>query len=98
MRLDHDSCQVMKFAYMRTTCSVAIQNMGLKLELNLMKQLVFILLCLYFICAEYEFETFGSTSDQIRLMAFHLHRDVIDVGLETIHSISDKICIITNYL
>jgi len=31
--------------------------------------LVFILLCLYLICAEYEFETFGSTSDQIRLMA-----------------------------
>jgi len=51
MRLDHDSCQVMKFVYMRRTCSVAIQNKGLKLELNLMKQLVFILLCLYLICA-----------------------------------------------
>ena len=97
MRLDHDSCQVMKFVYMRTTRSVAIQNMGLKLELNLMKQLVFIL-CLYLICAEYEFETFGSTSDQIRLMAFYLHTDVIRVGLETIHSISDEICIITNDL
>ena len=75
-----------------------MQNMGLNLEFNLMKQLVFILLCLYLICAEYEFETFGSTSDQIRLMAFYLHTDVIDVGLETIHSISDKICIITNDL
>jgi len=32
MRLDHDSCQVMKFVYMRTTWSVAIQNMGLKLD------------------------------------------------------------------
>ena len=71
---------------------------GNKLELNLMKQLVFILLCLYLICAEYEFETNGSTSDQIRLMAFYLHTDVKDVGLETIHSISDKICIITNDL
>jgi len=90
MRLDHDSCQVMKFVYMRTTCSVGIQNMGLNLEMNLMKQLVFILLCLYRICAEYEFETFGSTSDQIRLMAFCLHTDVID-GLETIHSISGKL-------
>jgi len=69
MRLDHDSCQVMKFVYMRTTCSVAIQNKGLTLELILLKQLVFILKCLYLICAEYEFETFGSTSDQIRLMA-----------------------------
>jgi hypothetical protein len=98
MRLDHDSCQVMKFVYMQTTCSDAIQNMGLKLELNLMKQLVFILLCLYLICAEYEFETFGSTSDQIRLMAFYLNTDFIDVSLETIHSISDKIGIITNYL
>ena len=47
---------------------------------------------------EYEFETFGSTSDQIRLMAFYLHTEVIDVGLETIHSISDKTCIITNDL
>jgi len=63
-----------------------------------MKQLVFILMCLYLICAEYEFETFGSTSDQIRLMAFYLNTDVIDVALETIHSISDKIGIITNYL
>ena len=63
-----------------------------------MKQLVFILLRLYLICAEYEFETFGSTGDQIRLMGFCLHTDVIDVGLETIHSISDKIGIITNDL
>ena len=98
MRLDLYSCQVMKFVYMRTTCSVAIQNMGLKLELNLMKQLVFILLCLYLTCAEYEFETFRSTSDQVRLMAFYLHTDVIDVSLETMHSISDKIIIITNDL
>ena len=98
MRLDHDSCQAMKFVYMRTTCSVAIQNLGLKLELNQMKQLVFIILCLYLICAEYEFETFGSTSDQILLMAFYLHTDVRDVGLQTIHSISGKIDIITNDL
>ena len=98
MRLDHDSCQVMKFVYMRTTCSIAIENVGLKLELNLMKQLIFILLCLYLICAEYDFETFGSTSDQIRLMAFYLHTDDIDVNLETIHSISEKIGIITNDL
>ena len=61
-----------------------------------MKQLVFILLCLYLIYAEYEFETFGSTSYQIRLMAFYLHADVIDVSLETIHSISDKTGILTN--
>jgi len=63
-----------------------------------MKQLVFIILCLYLICAEYEFETFGSTSDQILLMAFYLHTDVRDVGLQTIHSISGKIDIITNDL
>jgi len=37
-------------------------------------------LCLYLICAEYKFETFVSTSDQIRLMAFYLHTDV---SLET---------------
>ena len=71
---------------------------GTKPRIELMKQLEFILLCLYLICAEYEFETFGSTSDQIRLMAFYLHTDVMDVGFETIHSISDKIGIITNDL
>ena len=54
--------------------------MGLKLDLNLLKQLVFIVSCLYLICADYEFETFGSTSDQIRLMAFYPHTDV---NLET---------------
>jgi len=64
---------------MRTTCSVAILNMGLKLETNLLKQLVYILLCLYLICAEYEFETFGATTDEIRLIAFYLNHDVIDV-------------------
>ena len=72
--------------------------MGLKLELKLMKQLVFILLCLYLICPEYELETFGSTSEQIRLMAFYLHTDVIDVCLETTLSISDKTGILTNDL
>ena len=56
--------------------------MGLKLELNLLKRLVFILLCLYLICAQYEFETFGSTSDKIRLIAFYLHTAVIDVILK----------------
>jgi len=45
-----------------------------KLEMNLPKQLIFILLCLNLKCAEYEFETFGSTSDLIRLMAFYLHK------------------------
>ena len=67
MRLDHVPSD--EIVYMRPTCSVAIQNMELKVELNIRKQLVFILLCLYLICEEYEFETFGATSDQIRLMA-----------------------------
>ena len=71
---------------------------GAKTRIEPNEALVFILLCLCLICAEYEFETFGSTSDQIRLMAFYLHTDVKDVGLETMHSISDKICIITNDL
>ena len=80
MLFNHDSCQVIKFDYMRRTSSVAIQNKGLKLELNLLKQRVFILLSLYLICPEYEFEKFGCTSDQIRSMIFYLHTDV---GLET---------------
>jgi len=66
MLLDHDSCQLMKFVYMRTTFSVPLLNMGLKLELNLLRQLVFILLCLHLLCAEYEFKTFGAARDEFR--------------------------------
>jgi len=83
MRLDQESAQVMQFVYMLTTCRVSILNMGLKLQLNLLKQLVFILLCLFLICAEYELETFGATSDEIRLMASYLNPDFIVVSLET---------------
>ena len=38
-------------------------------------------LCLYILCADYEFETFGATSDQIRLMALYPNPDVIRVSL-----------------
>ena len=64
MRLDHDSIQVMKFVYMSKTCRVCILYIGLKVELNILKQQVLILLSLFLICAEYEFETFGATSDE----------------------------------
>ena len=57
--------------------------MGLKLEMKLRKQMEFILLCLYIMCAEYEFKTFGATRVEIRLMSFYLNQDVIDVSLET---------------
>ena len=80
MRLDHDSGQVMKFVYMRTA---HIMNMALTLELNLLKQLVFILLCLFLKCAEFELETFGATSDEIRLLSFYLNPEFIDVSLKT---------------
>ena len=56
--------------------------MGLKLELNLLKKLVFILLCSFLACAEYELDTFGATSDEIRLMAFYLKRDFTDDSLK----------------
>jgi len=52
--------------------------------------------CWYLTCAEYEFETFGATSDRMRLMAFCLNADNIDVSLQTWLSISDEIGIITN--
>jgi len=77
------SGQVMKFVYMRTECSVSILNMRLKLELNLLKHQVFILLSLYFICAEYEIDAFDATGDEIRLMVFYLNPDFIDVSLKT---------------
>jgi len=78
--LDHDSGQVMKFVYMRTE---HIMNMGLTLELNLLKQLVFILLCLFLKCTEFELETIGATSDEIRLLAFYLNLDFMNVSLRT---------------
>ena len=70
----------MKIVYMRTTCSVTLLNMRLKLELNLLKQKVFIVLlnCI----AEYEFESFDAASDEKRLMAFYLNPDFIDVSLK----------------
>jgi hypothetical protein len=37
----------------------------------------------FVICPEYELETFGSTSDEILLMAFYLKPDFIDVSLKT---------------
>jgi len=46
IRLDHDSGQVIKFVYMRTTCSVSKLNKGPKLDLNLLEQQVFFLLSL----------------------------------------------------
>ena len=54
--------------------------MRLKLELNLLKQKVFIVLlnCI----AEYEFESFDAASDEKRLMAFYLNPDFIDVSLK----------------
>ena len=36
---------------------------------------------LYLICAEYEFEAFDATSEEICLMAFYLNQDFIDFGL-----------------
>ena len=81
IRLDHDSDQVIKIVYMRTTCSVSELNKGPKLDLNLLEQQVFILLSLYLIYVEYEFEAFDATSDETRLMAFHLNPDFIDVSL-----------------
>jgi len=80
MRLDHDSGQVMKFVYMRNE---HIMNMRLTLELNLLKQLVFILLCLFLKFSEFELVTFGATSDEIRLLAFYLNPDFINVSLKT---------------
>jgi len=98
MRLEHDSGQVMKFVYMQKTCSFSILNMQRKIELNLLKQQVFILLSLYFICAEYNFEAFDATSEEIRLMAFYLNSDFIDVSLKALLSTSDEIRIITEAL
>jgi hypothetical protein len=52
-------------------------------------------LSLFLICAEYEFETFFATSDEIILMEFYLNPDFIDLTLKTLLSTSDEIGIIT---
>ena len=91
MRLDHELYQVMNMQRRYT-------EYGTKPRIEPNEATGIYSFCLYLICAEYEFETFGSTSDQIRLMAFYLHTDVIDVNLETIRSISDENGIITNDL
>jgi hypothetical protein len=72
----HDSSQVMKFVYMPSHCSVAQLNKTLKLEMHLLKELVFILLTHILVCAEYAFETFGVTNDKIRLMSFSIKQPV----------------------
>jgi len=64
MGLDHDSCHVMEFVYVTKTCSAATLNMGLKLELRLLKQMVYIF-NLHLLCAEYELVTFCATFDEI---------------------------------
>jgi len=55
---------------------------------------------LYFFlkCANYEFETFGATSDEIRLMAFYLNPDFINVSQKTLVSTSVEIVRITKDL
>jgi len=70
--LDHDSCQVFKFVYMRLTCRVAVLNTGLKLEFHLLKQQVFILLNYIIYVVNMRSKTFGATVDAIHLMAFYL--------------------------
>jgi len=50
--------------------------------LNLLKQQVFILLSLFLVCDEYEFKAFDASSDEIRLMAFYLNPDSIEVCLK----------------
>ena len=62
------------------------------------EQLVFILLCLFLKCAEFVLETFGATSDEIRLLAFYLNPDFIDVSLKKWVSTNDEIAIITKDL
>jgi len=51
--------------------------MGLELHLYPLKQLVFILLCLYLKCAKFEFKIFDATKDEMRLMPLYQNPDVI---------------------
>jgi len=66
-------------------------NMGLILQLNLLKQLVFILLCLFLICVEYELESFGATSDEIRL-TFIRRRAIYGADLEVLAVRTHPMC------
>jgi hypothetical protein len=77
---------------MRSTCSSAVPNKWLELDLHQLKQFV------YIIRAEKWLETFRTTSDEVCLMAIHLQPNYVDICLETWHSISDEFHIITNNL
>ena len=52
----------------------------------------------FLICAEYELEIFGATSDERRLMEFYVNPEFIDVSLYTWVTTSDEIGIITKDL
>jgi hypothetical protein len=86
----------MKLLYMRSKCCVAVLNKELKLELQLLKQLVFILLTYILYVLNMGSKTFGVTSDEIHLMGFYLKQNCIDVSLNTLLSKSNEIRIITN--
>ena len=53
---------------------------------------------LYLLCAEYDCEEFDATSDEIRLMAFYLNPDFINVSLKTLLSTRVEILIIMKFL
>jgi len=61
----------MKLLYMRSTCCVTVLNKGLKLELQLLKLLVFILLSYILYVLNMGSKTFTATSDGIYLMEFY---------------------------
>jgi hypothetical protein len=65
MGLDHNSRQVMNFVYTPSHCRVALLNKTLKLEMQLLKQLVFIILTYT-----------GVTSVKIRLMSFSRNQNI----------------------
>jgi len=86
----------MKFVFMRLTCRVAVLNNGLKLELHLLKRLVFLLLTYNLYVLNMVSKTFGATSDEMLLITFYLKQNCIGVSLTTLPSKSPEILIITN--
>jgi hypothetical protein len=68
MGLDHDSSQVMKFVYMWLTCCVPVLKRGAKIGIAPTEATGVYSFVQYIVCVAYGPETFGVTSDEIRLM------------------------------
>jgi hypothetical protein len=71
MGSNHDSCQLNKFVYWRSTYSLSVPNKGSKNDFR-QQEILVLSLDLHPICAAYDLETYLAPTEKIRAMAFDL--------------------------